>query len=141
MSEQAVFNKDIYVRATRKLMTRRLTVLDGESVALLATADGRLCVSTCESQEEATSRQAAFSSALMSLSQRFCQEVLGSQNGEIALSCLKGNAVIVRLELGGKPYQLCVASGEQNNLATVIRIARDMGEMMTNLPHDTHRYT
>ncbi|TBW58467.1 hypothetical protein EZI54_03535 [Marinobacter halodurans] len=129
MSKQAVFIDDASVRAARSLMYQCLASLEG-GVALLAAADGRLCVSTCENQEKA-SRQAALSSALLFLSQRFCQEVLGSPNGEIALSCIQGNVVMVRLELYGKPYQLCLASGEQSNLATVLHIARSLGKKIT----------
>lgn len=125
MAEKGLFHSEVIAHTTRKLLLQRLALLEGQCEALLATADGHLAVGTA-ANEEKMARHAAISSALLALSQTFCEEVLGSQNDQASFSCADGNAVVVRLFLKGAPYQLCLSSGEQNNLATLMRAAQDM---------------
>lgn len=116
-----------------KLMLKGLESLDGDCLAVLSTADGRLCAAT-ETNRQKASRKAALSSALLSLSQRFCEEALDSANGEIVLSAMNGHSVIVRLSLGSTSYQLCLVSSNADNLATILRVTRDLSNKISQLP-------
>jgi len=107
-------------------MRQRLNRLGAGSYAWLATAEGQLAVTTLEDQDQGA-RYSALSCALLGLCETFCSEALGESTGEAFFSAGKGHAVLMRIELKGQVFQLCLVSTSGNNLASVLRETRDLG--------------
>lgn len=126
MLEKTMFENDELVDEVRAVMRQRLQRLGAGAYACLSTAEGQLAVTTLDDQDKGA-RYSALSSALLGLCETFCKEAIGESSGEACFSSGKGHAVLMRIELNGQLFQLCVVSSTGNNMASVLRETRDMG--------------
>lgn len=99
--------------------------LGSRAHTLLASSDGTL-IAASDMDAETGSRFSAMSSALLSLSETLCTEVLGSANDHASLSSGKGHIVLVRLILNQKPYLMMTSCPVDTNLASLMRHSRDV---------------
>lgn len=111
--------------AIGQFLEKTLQPLGYGAHATLASSDGEV-VATTLSDEEKAARQSAMASALISLSESFSEEVIGEKTRDSCLSCDAGHAVIVRLKIDNSPLLLCLSCDKSNNLASLMRMARDM---------------
>ncbi|EDY85955.1 hypothetical protein GP5015_508 [gamma proteobacterium HTCC5015] len=109
----------------KKYLQETIEPLGHSATATLSTSDGEVFATTVKDDEK-SARQSAMATALISLSESFSEEVIGEKTNESCLSAGKGHAVIVRLHMDSIPYLLCVSCDHSNNLASLLRMARDM---------------
>lgn len=108
----------------KKFLQETIQSLGHSAEATLSTSDGEVLASTIKNDEK-SSRQSAMATALISLSESFSEEVIGEKTKESCLSSGRGHAVIVRLHVNDIPYLLCISCDHSNNLASLLRMARD----------------
>lgn len=128
--EIALAENTVFIARTKKIFLKTIEYIGLQGTILLATADGETVVTSCTNDEKA-SRYSALSCALLALSESFSKELLNISNNEISVSSEGGHAVLIRLQLRDQPFLLCLSTTANTiNLATVIRLARDMSKKL-----------
>ncbi|MEQ3635677.1 roadblock/LC7 domain-containing protein [Alcanivorax sp.] len=120
------------ISIAESLLRQRIDDIFGPSVAIVCTPDGMI-VASAANDPETNARHAALTSALFSLSNSFCAELLRSENKEISLTSEKGQAVIVVFFADKHPFFLCLTSSTKTNLATLLRLSKDTGEQLKGI--------
>ena len=110
------------------------SMLDGSAYSLLSTADGSPVASNIDCGESADT-QASIACALLSLTEAFSIQVLGSPNQETVLQCATGSAVIVRIRRRDETFLFCTHCDQSVNVGTLLRGARDTAREIEKLLH------
>ena len=103
--------------------------LGNDALAILASSDGSLIASS-RFDIDSDSRFSAMASALLSLSESLCNEVLGSANDHASFSTSKGHIALVRLTVQDSPYLMMFSCPAEINLAFLMRHSRDLASKL-----------
>lgn len=103
--------------------------LGNDTLAILASSDGSL-VASSRFDVKSDSRFSAMASALLSLSETLCNEVLGSANDHTSFSTSKGHIALVRLTIQDSPYLMMFSCPADTNLAFLMRHSRDLASKL-----------